>query len=110
VRGATHRVVGRQLHGLVGRKVREVRPVPGGDQHVLSFQVAVAHPRRVRSRQALQQLVCDPQLRMQGPDSGKPRECCRCISVTLHVWCRQALQQLVHHLQRRRGQQTVRSC
>ena len=41
--GATHRVVSWQPNWLIGGKVSQVDPIPGGDQHILTLDVAVAN-------------------------------------------------------------------
>lgn len=81
-----HRVVGGQADGLVGGPVRQVGPVPGGDQHVLGLEVAVVDPRRVRRRQPLQKLVRHPQLRPGGLEaSGVTCRQCHSRHVDPHV-------------------------
>ena len=57
-----HRVVGWQVRRLVGGKVRQEQPVPGGDQDVLALDVPVADALLVALRHRMQQLERDPVL------------------------------------------------
>ena len=47
---------------LVGGKVGEEDPIPGGDQHILCLDVAVAHAALMALGHSVQQLEGDPVL------------------------------------------------
>lgn len=43
MKAATHWIVSRQLDWLIGGKISQVDPVPGGDQHILTLDVTVTY-------------------------------------------------------------------
>ena len=57
---------------LVGGKVSEEDPIPGGDQHIFSLDVAVAHAALVALGHSMKQLEGDPVLQeaVQSAGSG----------------------------------------
>ena len=61
-------VVEREVRGLVGCKVGEVDPVPGGDEDVLGFDVAVRDLAGARVAEGGQHLVRDPLLLDRGEE------------------------------------------
>lgn len=64
----TYRVVSLEPYWLVGCKICQVYPVPGCDQHILAFDITMAHTPLMTLSQGVQQLKCNPVL--QQPDSG----------------------------------------
>lgn len=57
-----YRVVGRQPDWLVGGKVSQVDPIPGGDQHILTFDIAMTYSSLMTLSQSMQQLESNPML------------------------------------------------
>ena len=77
------------MGGFVGGVVREVDPVPGGDQHVLALDVTVADPLLVALRKRVQQLERHPPLACQRYGSGVmisiPEHVTRMLAGSLHL-------------------------
>ena len=59
---ATHRVVSWQPNWLIGGKVSQINPVPGGDQHILALDVAVTNVSLMALSYSMQQLESNPML------------------------------------------------
>lgn len=66
-----HRVVSREVDRLIGRVVCQEHPVPGGQQEVGGFDVAVAHTRGVGLGHGLDQLASYPELQCIGTGGNK---------------------------------------
>lgn len=62
VQEGTHRIICLKPDWLVGSKICQVYPVPGGDQHILALDVTMAHPPLMTLSQGMQQLKGNPML------------------------------------------------